>query len=90
MLILTRKEGQGVIIGPGIRVVVVEVSGGYVRLGIEAPSQVAVYREEVYRALEEENRAAVTLRPAVEYFTALTEVSGTEGKLRLKEERKKV
>ncbi|MGI9951228.1 carbon storage regulator CsrA [Moorellaceae bacterium AZ2] len=72
MLVLTRKKGQGLVIGSGIRVVVVEVSGEYVRLGVEAPPQVPVFREEIYRALEEENRAALASRPAIEglkFFT---------------------
>lgn len=77
MLVLTRKKGQGVVVGAGIRIVVVEVSGEYVRLGIEAPAQVPVYREEIYRALEEENRAALAPRPAIERFTGLTGESGT-------------
>ncbi|MBC7324389.1 MAG: carbon storage regulator CsrA, partial [Moorella sp. (in: Bacteria)] len=59
MLVLTRKKGQSLVIGRDIRVVVVEVSGDAVRIGIEAPPEVAVYREEIYRAVREENRAAV-------------------------------
>jgi len=62
VLVLTRKKGQGVVIGGGIRVVVVEVSGEYVRLGIEAPREVAVYREEIYKMIQEENRAALATR----------------------------
>ncbi|WP_027356848.1 carbon storage regulator CsrA [Desulfofundulus thermocisternus] len=60
MLVLTRKKGQSLVIGRDIRVVVVEVSGDFVRLGIEAPPEVVVYREEIYRAVREENRAATT------------------------------
>ncbi|MDQ0285626.1 carbon storage regulator [Desulfofundulus luciae] len=60
MLVLTRKKGQSLVIGRDIRVVVVEVTGDFVRLGIEAPPEVAVYREEIYRTVQEENRAATT------------------------------
>jgi carbon storage regulator len=59
MLVLTRKKGQSLVIGRDIRVVVVEVSGDFVRLGIEAPPEVAVFREEIYRDVQEENRAAM-------------------------------
>lgn len=55
MLVLTRKSGEGILIGEGIKVVVVEVKGNQVRLGIEAPAEMNVYREEVYRKIQEEN-----------------------------------
>lgn len=50
MLVLSRKSGEGVVIGDCVRVVVVEVRGDKVRLGIEAPPEVEVDREEVRRA----------------------------------------
>lgn len=55
MLVLTRKSGEGVLLGDNIKIVVVEVKGNQVRLGIEAPPELAVYREEVYRKIQEEN-----------------------------------
>lgn len=58
MLVLTRKSGEGILIGNGIKVVVVEVNGNQVRLGIEAPSDVTIHREEVYRKIQEENITA--------------------------------
>lgn len=58
MLVLTRRRGEGVTIGPDIRVVVLGVKGGQVRLGIEAPATVAVHREEVYARIQDENRLA--------------------------------
>lgn len=58
MLVLTRRCGESVTIGPDIRVVVLGVKSGQVRLGIEAPSAVAVHREEVYVRIQEENRLA--------------------------------
>ena len=47
MLVLTRKVGEGLSIGQNIRVVVLEVKGGQVRLGIEAPAAMAVRRDEL-------------------------------------------
>lgn len=64
MLVLTRKKGQALVIGSNIRVVVVDVSGDYVRIGIDAPLEVSVYREELYRELQEENRASMVSRRA--------------------------
>lgn len=55
MLVLTRKSEEGILIGDRIRIVVVEVKGNQVRLGIEAPAEMTVYREEVYRKIQEEN-----------------------------------
>ena len=59
MLILTRRPGERVVIGEDeILVTVMGVSGHTVRLGIEAPQGVPIYREEIWLAVKEENRAA--------------------------------
>jgi len=58
MLILTRRPGERVVIGEDVLVTVMAVSGHTVRLGIEAPSGVPIYREEIWLAVREENRAA--------------------------------
>jgi carbon storage regulator len=49
MLILTRKLGEIIRVGDDVTIRVLEVRGGQVRLGIEAPENVRIYREEVYR-----------------------------------------
>ena len=58
MLILTRRPGERVVIGDEILVTVMAVSGHTVRLGIAAPAGVPIYREEIWLAVKEENRAA--------------------------------
>jgi len=58
MLILTRRRGERIRIGEHIQVVVTEMRRGLVRLGISAPPGVAIFREEVYREILEENRRA--------------------------------
>jgi carbon storage regulator len=58
MLILTRRAGERVFIGEDILVTVMEVSGQTVRLGIAAPDGLPIYREEIWLAVKEENRAA--------------------------------
>jgi carbon storage regulator len=58
MLILTRRAGERVVIGDDVLVTVMEVSGQTVRLGITAPQGLPIYREEIWLAVKEENRAA--------------------------------
>jgi carbon storage regulator len=58
MLILTRRPGERVVIGDEILITVMAVSGHTVRLGIEAPAGIQIYREEIWLAVMEENRAA--------------------------------
>jgi carbon storage regulator len=62
MLILTRRVGETVVIGDDVTVTVLGVKGNQVRLGVNAPKQVAVHREEIYERIQREQadeRAAV-------------------------------
>ena len=58
MLVLTRKTGQSLCIGDSVRVTVVEMGGGTVRLAIDAPEDVAIYRQEVLDRIAGANREA--------------------------------
>ena len=58
MLQLTRKPGETIVIGDDIRVQVIQIAGGAVRIGIDAPRSVPVYREEILEAVRAENEAA--------------------------------
>ena len=58
MLVLTRKLGETIRIGDQIKVTVLEVRAGQVKLGIEAPTEIKVHREEVYARIQAENRRA--------------------------------
>lgn len=60
MLVLTRKIGESLAINDNIRITVLEVKGKTVRLGIEAPSDIKVYRQEILVKILEENRQAAT------------------------------
>ena len=60
MLVLTRRANQSVMIGADVVVTVLEVRGDQVRIGISAPRSVAVHREEVFRELEQANKAAAS------------------------------
>ncbi|MBD3237101.1 MAG: carbon storage regulator CsrA [Candidatus Eisenbacteria bacterium] len=63
MLILTRKLGENIRIGEDVKITVLDVKGGQVKLGIEAPPHVAVHREEIYEKIREENRRASEVDP---------------------------
>jgi len=58
MLVLTRKLGENIRIGDAVKITVLEVRSGQVKLGIEAPPEVKVHREEIYARIQEENRKA--------------------------------
>ena len=58
MLVITRKPGEGICLGDDVKITVLEISGSTVRLGIEASREIPVYREEIWEAVKEENRAA--------------------------------
>jgi carbon storage regulator len=63
MLVLTRKLGENIRIGDAVKITVLEVRSGQVKLGIEAPPEVKVHREEIYARIQEENRRAQRGRP---------------------------
>lgn len=58
MLVLTRKVGEGIAIGDDVKIVVMQIKGKQVRLGIKASPQTVVHREEVYERIQEENKRA--------------------------------
>ena len=64
MLILTRKSGEKIRIGDDIAIAVIEIRGNQVRLGISAPRNVAVHRQEVYDQIQEQNRLAAQAQPS--------------------------
>lgn len=61
MLILTRRLGEGIQIGEGITVKVVDVKGKHVKIGITAPNELPIYREEIYEKIQAENRLSSSL-----------------------------
>jgi carbon storage regulator len=64
MLVLTRKLGESIAIDDHIKIVVVQIKGKQVRLGIQAPKETKIHREEVYTAIQDQNKEAVNT-PAV-------------------------
>ncbi|MBR6153914.1 MAG: carbon storage regulator CsrA [Treponema sp.] len=60
MLILSRKVDEKIIIGNDITLTIIEIHGDLVKIGVEAPKNVKVFRQEVYEAIQAENKAAAT------------------------------
>ena len=56
MLVLSRKTGERIVIGPNIELTVVDIRGNKVRLAIDAPRDVPIHRQEVYRRIHDESR----------------------------------
>lgn len=63
MLILSRKLNESIMIGDQIEISIVDIRGDQVKLGIQAPKNIKVFRQEVYRAIQKENIEAVKSRP---------------------------
>ena len=57
MLALTRKKGESIVLGNDIELVVLDIRGDQVKVGISAPKNVPVYRKEIYLQIQEENKA---------------------------------
>jgi carbon storage regulator len=72
MLILTRKLGENIRIGDKVKITILDIKGGQVKLGIDAPPHIAVHREEIYERIREENRRASNVAPHL-----LREVAGS-------------
>ena len=72
MLVLTRRAGESVVIGDDIVITVLEARGDVIRLGINAPRDVQVHREDVYKELKAANRAAAS--PTDDAVRAITEM----------------
>ena len=63
MLVLSRKKNESIVINNDITIVVVEIRGDKVRLGVEAPKEVPVHRREVYDAIQRNARAGAEATP---------------------------
>lgn len=61
MLVLSRKKGQSIMIGNDIEITIIDIQGEQIRLGINAPRNVKVYRKEVFDEIIKENREAASV-----------------------------
>ena len=73
MLVLTRHVHQSIVIGHDVVVTVLEVRGDQVRLGITAPKEIQVHREEVFAAVTAANRQSAISVSEIEVLTDLTQ-----------------
>jgi carbon storage regulator len=60
MLVITRRSGERICLGDDVTITVLDISGSTVRLGIDAPSEVPIYRHEIWLAVKAENQAAAS------------------------------
>ncbi|MDA8085565.1 MAG: carbon storage regulator CsrA [Nitrospiraceae bacterium] len=79
MLVLTRKSGEAIRIGEDITVSVVEVREGHVRLGINAPQGIRIYREEVYERIVKDNMVSSSI--SIDEFSKIKEAVKGEDKI---------
>ena len=79
MLILSRKQGEAILVDGGIRIVVLATDNGGVRLGIEAPSEVGIVREEIVNRIADENRRAGATAADREFLSQLGGDGGSPG-----------
>ena len=63
MLVLSRHRDESIMIGDDVVVTIVDIRGDKVRLGIEAPQDIPVHRQEVYEAIKRENEKAARMQP---------------------------
>ena len=59
MLALSRKKGEAIMVGNNVEISILDIKGDQIKIGIQAPKEIPVYRKEVYIQIEEENREAV-------------------------------
>jgi len=83
MLVLSRRQGESIVIGNDVRVTVVSVAGNQVKLSIEAPRSVPIYRSEVWEAIRKENegalKAGISTPDGAPPASALTDLSAGKG-----------
>lgn len=71
MLVLTRKRGESIHIAGNIKVTVLDIMGDNIKIGIEAPRNIDIYRSEILQAIQKENQQAATMNTALEDLAKL-------------------
>jgi carbon storage regulator (csrA) len=71
MLILSRKVNEKIMIGEDISLTIIEIRGDQVKVGVEAPKSVKVFRQEVFEAIKNENRAAAVSNPDLDSLSGI-------------------
>lgn len=86
MLVLTRKQGESLRIGPDIRVTIVASTGGQVRIAIDAPTEVGIFREEIFDRVASANVEAAENNQIM--MPILAEAAGASNRLKTGEGRR--
>ncbi|NLW47341.1 MAG: carbon storage regulator CsrA [Firmicutes bacterium] len=73
MLVLTRKLNESIMVGDNVKITIVDVKGDQVKLGITAPREVVVHREEVYREIQKENQLAANAKANLDQLSKMFE-----------------
>jgi carbon storage regulator len=68
MLILSRKINEKIMIGEDISISIIEIQGDHIRIGVDAPKNIKIFRQEVFDAIKMENKAAATSTPVLPQF----------------------
>ena len=71
MLILSRKINEKIIIGEDVSITIIEIRGDQVKIGVEAPKSIKVFRQEIYEAIQKENKAAATSQVSMDNLSEL-------------------
>ena len=71
MLALSRKVGESIIVGKDVKISILEIKGEQIKIGIEAPKNVTIYREEIFKQIEEENKEALKQNNAKDALSKL-------------------
>ena len=71
MLALSRKLGESIVIGKDIKISILEIKGDQIKIGIDAPKNITIYREEIFKQIEEENKEALKQNNAKESLSKL-------------------
>lgn len=74
MLVLSRKKEESIVIGDSIVLTVIEVKHDHVRIGIDAPREVAIYRKEIYDQIQKQNKEAAKAPTDNSAFDALANI----------------
>lgn len=71
MLILSRKKNEAIHIGDNIVITVLDISGDHIKIGIDAPKNIQIYRAEILKAIQQENKQAALTKAAVQDLVKL-------------------
>ena len=71
MLALSRKLGESIVIGKDIKISILQINGDQIKIGIDAPKNVTIYREEFFKQIEEDNKEALKQNNAKESLAKL-------------------